>query len=190
MPNPPFSSLPRREFLKLGLVGSAAALLPAGCAGYRDYVKVEEEQQLKFFSVKDFAILLAAADALLPSENGYPSHRELGTAHKLDEELAKWDPFRSKDVPVLLRLLEHGTFLFGYSLSRFTRLSVEERRDYLENGWGESSWNLKRSGFLAVKGLLAFYYFSDPKVWPAIGYDGPWLGRFDIPILEVDGLPA
>lgn len=190
MQNSSFSPLPRRQFLKLGLAGSAAALLPSGCSGYREHVRPEEEKKLQFFSVKDFAILLAAADALLPNGGPYPSHRELGTVHKLDHELAQWDPFRSKDVPVLLRLVEHGTLIFGYSFTRFTKLFVEDRRDYLQTEWGESSWNLKRSGFLAIKGLLAFYYFSDPKVWPAIGYDGPWLGKFDIPALEVDGLPA
>jgi hypothetical protein len=190
MTSPSFPSLPRREFLKLGLAGSVAAILPAGCSSYRENVKPEEEEQLQFLSVKDYAILLAAADAILPNAHGYPSHRDLGTVNKLDEELAKWEPVRSKDIPVLLRLIEHGTLIFGYSLSRFTKLSLEDRRDYLVHGWGESSLNLKRAGFVAVKGLLAFYYFSDPQVWPKLGYDGPWLGRFDIPITEIDGLPA
>lgn len=190
MPTPPLPELDRRDFLKLGLAGSAAALLPAGCSGYREYVKPEEETQLKFLSVKDYAILLAAADALLPEGNGYPSHRALGTVAKIDAELAQWDPVRNKDIPVLLRLVEHGTLFFGYSFRRFTRLTVEERQAYLMDGWADSGFNLKRAGFLAMKGLLAFYYFSDPQVWPQIGYDGPWVDRFDIPATPVDGLPA
>jgi hypothetical protein len=180
----------RRDVLKLGLAGSAAAaLLPTGCTGYHGLLQDGEQKRLKFLSVKDYAILLHIADVLLPAGGGYPSHRELGTVLQLDAELSAWEPVRSQEVPVLLRLVEHGTQIFGYSLHRFTRLPAERQREYLM-GWGESALNAKRGGFVALKGLLGFYYFSNPKVWPVIGYDGPWQGRFDIPVTEIKGLPA
>lgn len=179
----------RRDFLKLGAIGVLATGLPTGCAGYQTYLKEGDKQRLKFLSVKDYAILLAAADVLLPATGGFPPHRELGTVLAVDEELSKWENVRSKDVPVLLRLIEHGTLLFGFSLSRFTRLTPEDKAAYL-GGWGESSLNAKRAGFVALKGLLGFYYFAHPQVWPHIGYDGPWQGRFEIPATEVPGLPA
>ena len=164
-------------------------MLPAGCAGYQTFLKEDEKQRLRFLSVKDYVILSAVADRLLPDEGGYPSHRELGTVLQLDEELAKWDDVRRKDIPMLLRLIEHGTLLFGYSYHRFTRLTAAHQHTYLA-GWGESALNAKRAGFVALKGVLSFYYYANPKVWPLIGYDGPWLGRLEIPAAEVRGLPA
>jgi hypothetical protein len=182
----------RRQLVERGLFGgallSAAVVLPSGCAGYHSFVKAEERSELRFFSVKEFAVLLAAADALLPDDPAFPNHRELGTALKLDHELAQWEPVRSQDVPILMSLLEHGTVLFAHSFSRMSRLSIESRRQYLA-AWGASSMSVRRSGFLALKGLLSFYYYSDPLVWETIGYDGPWLGQFEIPIIDV-GLPG
>lgn len=192
-PTTPLQAPNRREFLKKGFTGAGllalGAVLPQGCASYAPYLRDGDESQLKFLSVKDFAILLAAADALLPAEKPYPSHRDVGTAMKLDTEFAQWETVRSNEVPTLLRLIEHGTFLFGYSTTRFTNLTLERQRDYLSQ-WGDSSIAVRRTGFISLKGLLAFYYYSAPQVWGAIGYDGPWLGRLEIPILPVDGLPA
>lgn len=164
-------------------------MLPQGCASYTPYLREGDVAKLKFLSVKDFAILLAAADAFLPAGKPYPSHRDLGTAMKVDTEFAQWEPVRSNEVPILLRLIEHGTILFGYSTTRFTKLPLLRQREYLSQ-WGESGIALRRTGFISLKGLLAFYYYSDPQVWDAIGYDGPWMGRIEIPIVPVDGLPA
>lgn len=186
--------LTRRELLQRGAAGtillSSAGLLSTGCAGYRQRVQRDDEQALQFFSVKDYAVALAAADAVLPGEaEGYPDHRELKTVLKLDHELAQWDAVRSKDIPLLLSLVEHGTPLFGHSFRRFSRLPIESRRAYLA-GWGDSGILLRRSGFVALKGLFAFYYFSDDRVWPHIGYDGTWFDQFPIPITPIEGLPA
>ena len=186
--------LTRRELIQRGALGtmllSSAGLFTTGCAGYRNRIQPDDEDALRFFSVKEYAIALAAADAMLPGESdGFPDHRELKTVLKLDRELAQWDPVRSKDIPLLMGLLEHGTPLFGHSFRRFSRLPLESRRAYLA-GWGESGILLRRSGFIALKGLFAFYYFSDERVWPDIGYDGTWFDRFSIPITPVEGLPA
>ncbi len=188
--------LSRRELLRRGVWGTpllaAATGLAAcsgGCAGYAAYVRDEDAARLQFFTPKQFAIATAAADVLLPGPaDGFPDHRELGIVRQLDAELSQWEPVRSADLPLLLSLLEHGTLLFGHSLSRMSRLDLEDRRVYLA-GWGDSGLNVRRSGFIALKGLLAFYYFAHPATWPAIGYDGPWMDRFEIPAVDV-GLPA
>ncbi len=190
---PAFHLIERREFFRRGLCGSAALALaataPAGCAGYENFAAADETAELAFFSVKEYAVMSAAADALLPQGNGYPSHRELGIVRLLDREFAQWEPVRSKDIRLVLNLVEHGTLPFALTFSRFTRMDRKAQRDYLLS-WGESGLNFRRAVFLALKGLLAFYYFADPRVWEQLGYDGPWLGRFDIPITPVDGLPA
>jgi hypothetical protein len=187
------SALTRRNFIERGLLGSGLLLLggalPAGCANYRQVVRETDAAQLQFFNVKEYAVMLAAADALLPDPGPFPHHRDLGTVLKIDHELAQWDAVRSKDIPLLLQLFEHGPLLFGHGFSRFSNLGRKQQRRYLA-GWGESAILLRRSGFMAFKGLVAFYYFSDPAVWPLIGYDGTWIDKFTIAPLEVEGLPA
>ncbi len=60
---------------------------------------------------------------------------------------------------------------------RFSRLSPEERTEYILN-WTKSLLAVKRRGFHAVKRLSEFLYYSalvdgrNPN-WPGIGYDAP-----------------
>lgn len=185
--------LSRRDFLEKGTAGGTllalSALLPTGCAGAKAR-PTTGARSLKFFTADEAAVLSAAADAILPDpRDGYPPHPDVHLVERLDAELAQWEPVRSRDVHALLQLLEHGTRLFGYSWRRFSALALEERREYLK-AWADSRLAIRRSAFLALKGLLTFYYFASPEVWPATGYDGPWLGRFDIPITPIEGLPG
>lgn len=183
----------RRVWLQKGLIGSslltAAAFLPVSCASTPQPKDEPLAAHLAYLSPQAFEILSACGDALLPQNAPYPSHRKVGTVRRIDTELAQWDEVRREQIPLLLRLIEFGTLPFGVSFRRLSSLQLAEKRRYLAK-WGDSEVDLFRSGFIALKGLLAFYYFTDPQVWPAIGYDGPWLGRFDIPITAIDGLPA
>jgi hypothetical protein len=41
--------------------------------------------------------------------------------------------------------------------------------------------------FFCLKSLVTMAYFSRPAVWPALGYDGPYLGR--VPVARLAPLP-
>jgi len=42
-----------------------------------------------------------------------------------------------------------------------------------------------RRGLAGLRSLCALAYYGCADNWPAIGYDGPWLGRFDVPVYSL-----
>jgi hypothetical protein len=67
----------------------------------------------------------------------------------------------------------------GPKRGRLDRLSRQDARAFLER-LRLSRWRLFRYVFFCVKSLFAMAYFTRPAVWPAIGYDGPYLGRVEV----------
>ena len=84
---------------------------------------------------------------------------------------------------VLLRALRYAPFVFGPARGRLDRLPVAARRATLER-MRTSRLGLVRYLLFCVKGLVAMAYYARPEVWPAIGYDGPYLGRIDVTVLS------
>jgi hypothetical protein len=184
-PRGPAPTLPpgidRRGFLRTTAGGAAvlalATLVPTGCAA--NYPEAGETALLSL-SPKEFAVALAAAEALLV---GVPVSAER-VARRIDHELAlAGDPVRS-DVKLVLKLLEHLTPLGG-RLKRFTALDPAARLRYL-HGWRESRFNLRRGAFQAVKAFVYFYAYADDATRSHTGFTGPWPERFKIPATPVD----
>lgn len=173
----------RRGFLRTAAGGTAAAalasLLPAGCAP--DYPQAEADGvQLQSLSPKEYAVARAAAEAML-LEVPVPPARVVA---RIDRELALvGDPVRH-DMKLVLRLLEHFTWLGG-RLSRFTALEPPARLRYLE-GWGGSRFNLRRAAFGAVKAFVYFTAYSEDATRALTGFPGPWPGRIRVPAYPVD----
>ena len=66
-------------------------------------------------------------------------------------------------------------------MRRFTELDPAERLAYLE-GWRDSRFNLRRAAFNAIKSFVYFFAYSDPALWNATGFPGPWPGRVGPPV--------
>lgn len=173
--------LARREFLRRAVGGPAAlaiaSWLPSGCGGYQELVPSPQRANLQFFDEKEFAIFQAVARRVVPDEEGWPSVDEVGVVAVIDEELASWrnEPALSPvldDLKLLLRLVEHGTWLDGHA-SRFTRLTPEAQDDVLAS-WDGSSIEVRRVGFQALKNLVVFAYYDDERTFAQLSYAGPW----------------
>ncbi len=166
--------LTRRRMLRTGFGGallvSFGALLPSGCARYSPIA-----QPLKFLSRKEFAVVTRAAVRIL----GLPDERGDEIGGFIDALLTDLPPTTQSQARLMLRVLEHGTYLFDLKPKRFTRLSPAEQDAYLR-GWMESSLGARRIVFRALKTLAALGYYAQPSAWEPIGYDGPWLGRVDV----------
>jgi len=170
--------LDRRRFLKgsaagIGLLG-VGSLLPAGCRSYP-----KPGVPLRFFNSREYATLNAAAQRLVGGEGtiGAGSDRIDVAAH-VDTLVAQWDAEAQSQLRTMLRVFEHGTYLFDLQRKRFTRLSSAQQDQYLD-GWMNSTLGARRIVFRALKALAAGGFYHDARTWPAIGYDGPWLGRVD-----------
>jgi hypothetical protein len=77
---------------------------------------------------------------------------------------------------LLFRAMRWLPLVVGPRRGRLDRLSRPDARAFLER-LRLSRLRGLRYLFFCVKSLFAMAYFSRPATWPAIGYDGPYLGR-------------
>ncbi|MEW6510632.1 MAG: gluconate 2-dehydrogenase subunit 3 family protein [Bacteroidota bacterium] len=166
----------RRRFLRRTLVGSAvlstASLLPShgstmtGGGG--------NPLDLKFFSTDEYHILRAAAERIVGAhaEDG-PTATEINVALRADRFLAAADPEIQEQFHLLLTVMNHPffTFLFDFRLSAFVNMPAEDQDTYLED-WMTSPLGFRRQAFVGLKRLCMSMYYTDPRSWPGIGYDG------------------
>lgn len=165
--------LTRRRLLQTGFGGALVlafgSVLPTGCTRYS-----ETEQDLKFLTRKEYAVVTAAAVRILGL--GDEARDEIGGF--IDGLLADLPPTSQSQARLMLRVVEHGTHLFDLKPRRFTRLMPAEQDAYLR-GWMESTLGARRIIFRALKTLAALGYYAQTSSFAAVGYDGPWLGRVD-----------
>jgi hypothetical protein len=168
----------RRRFLKRTAGGVAllglGSLLPAGCTRYP-----KPPAHLQFLDPREYAIINAVAERLLGAvgEIG-PEPQQIDVATNVDAVVAAWDTEAQGQLRTILRVFEHGTYLFDLRRKRFTRLAAAAQDQYLA-GWMNSTLGVRRVVFRALKLLVAAGFYREPRAWTRIGYDGPWLGRVD-----------
>lgn len=129
-----------------------------------------ELDRLVFLTKKEFQILNAIADRILPADSvrRLPCASKLKTIERLDKIIPmKLDAASQKDFKTLIGLFN------SLSLGFFLSYSDAKKDSYLRE-WEESGIALCREGFRAIKKLIVTAYFSNEKIWPLIGYLGPY----------------
>ncbi|HEX6938187.1 MAG TPA: GMC family oxidoreductase [Longimicrobiales bacterium] len=89
----------------------------------------------------------------------------------------------------LLLAFEYGAPLLRLRPRRFSALPPDAREACLA-GWAASRLALRRRGAAVLKALSMLAYYGRDAAWPEVGYDGPWLGRVDVPVLPAAGVGA
>lgn len=173
------SGMPRRGFLKKGLLGAALLVtvgsLPIVFRSTR--ISRTSRRQLKLFSEAEYAIFAAVAARVVPGDSAgpaWPSAESLDCAGKTDELLSRCHPDVGRDFVRLLRLFENGltgVFTDGRP-TPFTRLDPQEQ-DARLNAWRHSRISLLRSGYQAMVRLSHATYYSSPETFALVGYPGP-----------------
>jgi len=164
----------RRGFLRLS--GSAAALATlARLPGAQALASTSAAPGASFFSASEREILTQVVERMVDTgEPDAPAVRETLALDTIDAFCASIDPVIVDPLPMLLRSVEWGPFLFDLNFTRFTRLSPEEQ-DASLRGWMTSRFLLRRLGFQALRNLAFVGYYSQEATWPLIGYKGPLL---------------
>jgi len=170
--------LDRRRFLKRSAGGiillGVGSLLPTGCTRYP-----KPAARLRFLNSREYAIMNTVAERLLGTEKAIgagPGQIDVGA--NVDSVVADWDVEAQGQLRTMLRVFEHGTYLFDLRRERFTRLASTKQDEYLA-GWMNSTLGVRRLVFRALKLLVATGFYSEPRAWTQIGYEGPWLGRIE-----------
>ncbi len=162
--------LTRREFIIVSVLGVSATMI-AGVLPAHGGKYPEPKAKLNFFSAKEFTILTAiAAQFIAGAESTGIAPEDI--ALRIDELIVGGNEDVKTKFKLMLALVEHGTFIFSFKFSRFTRLSREAQHDYLK-GWGTSRLTFRRSVFQAFKKTCLNLFFQNEKSWKLINYKGP-----------------
>ena len=181
MAPPPKMYLPpagqqRRGFLKKGIVGGAVLALGGGGALFlRGSKEVPlPPEGLLALSAREYAVVTALAERMLPVSGDYPALAEVRVAFNADRILTKVDATALAELKQLLNLFENAlpNFLFGFRTQPFTVQSAAEQDAVLDE-WLHSKLAIRRTGFTALRTLVVGAYFLSPLTWPAVGYPGP-----------------
>ena len=159
----------RRRFLKFLSAGSAgAALLPlSACAP-----NASAPEQLLVLSLGQATTLAAVAEAVIPTQSGFPTVAQARVVQRMDEELWLSDTSIQDDMGAALIVMEWLPLAYG-QFSRFSKLDLPARRAVLTRAM-ESGVETLRAVGTNLKLVSHFMYFGHAATWNAIGYDGPF----------------
>ena len=152
----------RRQVLKKGLFGGF--LLAASGAGWLGFRPHGNRLQ----------VLTALAKCWVPEHAVFPSSRALQTAQACERVIALTDEATQTELTQLLSLFENAlpNFLFGLRPRPFTQLGLDEQQRVLAE-WRDSRLSIRKTGYLALRGLVMAAYYGDAATWSAVGYPGP-----------------
>lgn len=171
--------LPRRGFLKKGLLGGALLAIGGGVgvALRSTRTGAPPRAPLRLLSRDEHAVLAAVFARVVPGDGAgarWPSADALDCAGKADALLARAHPEVGAEFRRLLRLFESGLggLLLQGTPTPFTRLTAAQQDARLQ-AWRRSRLALLRSGYQALVRLAHATYFSSPEVYALVGYPGP-----------------
>jgi hypothetical protein len=165
----------RRRFLKktaLGLLALGFARVAFSSAP-RAIGASPTKAGLRFLSPKQFLVLEAICDRMVPAAEGVPGATDLNVATHLDQYLSTMDRGVAEQIAQLLDLLEWSPLVFDFKPARFTLLTPVQRDEVL-HAWSTSRFEFRRTGFQALRRLSMAAYYGQEGSWHAIGYDGPY----------------
>ncbi len=180
-----WSGISRRGFLSAGAVGLGALGITASWLWLRTddraYRAMVGGAVPVVLTVGELAILEALADAIVEPAPGAPTARQAQTARRIDRELffhkgSKELFFRRggklvSDVKLSLSLIEWLP-VASFAGRKFTALSAADKVLFLR-GCETSRWSIRSQAFSGLKFLILFFYYTDDRTWPSIGYAGP-----------------
>jgi len=167
--------LQRRRFLQLGIAGSVALAVGGSLRWLAFGYRLAPGEACVALSVKELCIVKAVVGALLPASDRFPSGESLGIAQRVDEQV--WAAPRSvrSEFGAALQLFEHAPPLHGFA-GRFTSLSSDAQRAYFQRVLVGHNASLRQIG-VGLKQIVHMLYYARPEVWPALGYEGPFVEK-------------
>jgi hypothetical protein len=167
----------RRVFLSRSLRAlGALATLPLVAPGCSKSPLAPVPSDLRVFTAGEFEVLSAVADTLVPRGGAFPvGATDVGLAARIDRFLAAQDPAVVKGLRGALTILEYGGGLLAGRVGRFSRMDAGARTAVLRAL--PHRFETARQIYAGLKQLCLFLFYCTDESWPAIGYDGPWVGR-------------
>ena len=167
----------RRDFFKVGLLGSAVLLAGSSLSTFA-LVKSHKKKlpHLDFLSPSDTELILALAPIMLkinyPGVLGKAAENRLLVA--IDKQISSLGEHSQKQLQQLFDLLGSSTlrYLAGAPTSDWSTASADQIESFLD-GWKNSLFTLKRTGYAALGKLITMNWYIQPENYSQSGYPGP-----------------
>ena len=161
----------RRQFLKQ--TASLAVLSPFLQVACKRREVPPLPAGIQVFTPVQYHTLMKLMEVVVPPLPSLPSPFELQLPYRIDRFL-RGEPAEIRNrIRDALLFVEWSPKLSRH-FCRFSDLSLPERERFFAR-FAASPFRLKRIVYQGLKGLILFFYMDSPPVWPAIGYDGPWV---------------
>lgn len=134
-------------------------------------------------SDRERRIFIAVAETVAGAEAGP------GVADAIDPFVRRMPDGDRRLLGALLLGIEYGAPAALVRLRRFSDLDPRRREAWLRS-WADSAVPLRRQAAAALKALGALAFYAREEAWEAVGYDGPWLGRVQVPVHDAPDLRA
>jgi hypothetical protein len=170
--------LSRRVFLRRSLhAAGALALLPGLGVGCAPDDVARAPADLRVLDPDVWALLGVVADTFIPRGGAFElGARDVDLATRIDSFLAGESAGVLRGLSAALLLIEWGSPLVSGRVARFSRLGPDERAACID-ALCHSRIGLLRDVYAGLKQLCFFTFYAIDAVWPAVGYDGPWVDR-------------
>jgi len=168
----------RRAFLSGGLrAAGALALLPGLSLACGAADAARAPAGLRVLTPAQWTVLDAVADAIVPPGGAFElGARGVDLATRIDGFLASESRALLAGLGSALLLVERVSPLLAGRLTPFSQQDEAGRTACLE-ALGASRVSTLREVFGGMKTLCLFAFYAADASWPALGYDGPLVGR-------------
>lgn len=169
----------RRSFFQRVLAALVVIVLGALWIGrWASRVRKRPRRHLQFLSAKEFSVLTAVAEAMLPRGGDAPGFHSIETIERIDDTLAHLPANKTQDIPGLLWAIEHLPPVTAGKLGTFTALPDADRTAVL-HAWEKSGRAELRAAFGGLKYLVMLHYYADRRSWESFGYVPVRLPQWD-----------
>ena len=164
----------RRRLLQVGAGGALVLALGGVGLALQSTAMRTPQGPLQVLDEREYSILAAIAEAILPPHPQLPSTDEVDVAGLIDALLATKHPGDATEFKQGLMLMENGLpgLLFDGRPRPLSTYPVAERTRQLDH-WRKSAIPLRRKVFRAIYGLVGASYWGHPATHAFVGYKGP-----------------
>ena len=164
----------RRSLIQRGLIGGALLFVSGGAFWFRRSLVESGQPDLSGLKAGQRDVLRAMARRILVVAAGAPSVDEVDVVGRCEAELKLLDSQSQKELLQVVGLFESAwvNFVLGGRFQSFAAMS-DLQQDQVLNEWSTSRIKLRRSGFQALRSLIASAYYGDERTWASVGYAGP-----------------
>jgi hypothetical protein len=173
-----FMNTSRRTFFKVTLLGSAVLLLGTSFTSVLAVNSPRSSSAYKynFLLPLDIELLTALAPAILKKNytNALDDNAQFRFITTIDKQIAALDQHSKKQLRQLFELLTISSFRFlaGVPKETWPKASINEVDSFL-NGWKNSMFSLKRTGYAALVKLVTMSWYCQAENYQQAGYPGP-----------------